>query len=402
MEKKYLYLFILFLLFSEHVICQPDWYTFGGSIYRNSFYVEDIYPPLILFKNISIQGVISAIPVIFSDRIVLSYGNILNCLNKDGVSLWIYKTYSPIQDSPTIVNGTVFFTSSDGYVRALNFSNGKFLWQFYTHERLKCSPAFYKSLVIVNSPRHIFILNSCDGCLINIVSSPTAISTHLAIYRDIVVYGCWNGYIYAVNISKPKLVWKLGTGNLVKDVSIFDGKVFASSYDNNAYCIDISSGKVLWKSYLNSSLINTPVVGGGRAIFITESGKMYCLDVNSGKILWSKENIYVDCKPIICGNLLYYYTFDKLYVCDINNGEEKWNTDLENIYSICVYGDKIYIISGKNLLIYSSSKPGIINLILENIKVYGILIGILVVAIILLIIIVSRRRRYIPPPPPPP
>ncbi len=46
--------------------------------------------------------------------------------------LWSYQTAGQIESSPVIANGTVYFSSEDGYFYALNGSTGSLLWRAKT------------------------------------------------------------------------------------------------------------------------------------------------------------------------------------------------------------------------------------------------------------------------------
>ncbi len=100
--------------------------------------------------------------------------------------LWSFKTGGVIAASPTIVSGTVYVGSWDGYEYALNAATGAQKWRTY-----------------------LGITNANPVC-----SPPTAgISSAAAVQNGVVYVGGGDSYWYALDAATGTILWKVFTGD---------------------------------------------------------------------------------------------------------------------------------------------------------------------------------------------
>lgn len=70
-------------------------------------------------------------------------------------------------------------------------------------------------------------------------------------------------------------------------VAIAGGRAyFGSSVDHQLRCVDLKSGKVIWKFFTGGPIRLAPTLSQSQVFFGSDDGFVYCLDVNSGKELW--------------------------------------------------------------------------------------------------------------------
>jgi outer membrane protein assembly factor BamB/predicted phosphodiesterase len=228
-------------------------------------------------------------------------GNIY-CLNKAGKLNWKLTTKASVLGSPLIENGIVYIGGSDYCYRAIDIKNGKLLFQY----------------------------DSLQG---PVMSKPV-------IYNNILLFGAWDNYLYAYDLSKRQLKWKWSNGSPVINYSpaacipvVKDDVVYVVAPDRYLSAIDISSGKTLWRTneatvresigistdgklVYGKTMQDTVVafftnkekprlawkmnVGygyehspsmliekNGRVYFGTRNGVVYCIDPSSQKIIWA-------------------------------------------------------------------------------------------------------------------
>ena len=60
------------------------------------------------------------------------------------------------------------------------------------------------------------------------------------------------------------------------------------------YCLEISTGRVLWKFYSGSENLGSPFISEGIVYFMTSQEKLYALNARTGKTLW----VYVQAKTV--------------------------------------------------------------------------------------------------------
>ena len=86
-------------------------------------------------------------------------------------------------------------------------------------------------------------------------------------------------------------------GKLSFDISyepvMGEGKLFVPSMVSDrltAYSAD--NGKELWRYYVNGPVRFAPVYDSGRVYFVSDDGYLYCLDASTGELLWNYKGSY--------------------------------------------------------------------------------------------------------------
>lgn len=189
----------------------------------------------------------------------------------DGVS-WTFHAKGGIVSSPTVVGGTVFAGSTDGFVYAVNRSTGTLKWKFETKGR--------------------------------VVSSP-------AVANGIVYFGSYDSQFYAVDAATGALKWKFVTGG--------ERRFAAKHLHGSEPAADVMPDP--WDCYLSS-----PVVSGGKVIFGSGDGNVYALDAATGAKVWAfKTGNVVHASPAVANGIVYIGSWDTfLYALDEATGTEKW------------------------------------------------------------------------------
>lgn len=71
-------------------------------------------------------------------------------------------------------------------------------------------------------------------------------------------------------------------------VAVSGGRAyFGSSSDDQLYCLDVASGKILWIFFTEGPVRLAPTIAQGRVYFGSDDGVLYCLDAASGEPVWS-------------------------------------------------------------------------------------------------------------------
>ena len=74
------------------------------------------------------------------------------------------------------------------------------------------------------------------------------------------------------------------------DVTVADGRVFfGSSADDAAHCLDASTGKSVWTSYVDGPVRLPPTIAGDKAYFGSDDGLAYCVKVADGSVVWKRR-----------------------------------------------------------------------------------------------------------------
>ena len=71
--------------------------------------------------------------------------------------------------------------------------------------------------------------------------------------------------------------------------AVADSVYFGSSVDNSAHCLDATNGESRWQHYTNSAVRLPPTIGGDKAWFGSDDGHVYCVQTSSGELVWKSK-----------------------------------------------------------------------------------------------------------------
>lgn len=228
---------------------------------------------------------------------------------------WKFKAGGPVNSSPALSGGKVFFGSSDKNLYALDSSTGKLLWSFKTGGE--------------------------------IVSSP-------AVSGNKVFFGSADGKVYALDASSGKLLWSHETqGPVFSSPLVADGAVYIGSNDIFFYALNASDGTKLWRFKLidydkYSGIYSSPAYWNGAVFIAGKNGLMYSFDAKGGGKNWSRKlfsSVYST--PSVKDGIIYIASYErKLYALNTKNGKILWTRDLagETPYASPSLGkDRVYV-----------------------------------------------------------
>jgi outer membrane protein assembly factor BamB len=274
------------ILFSEvdPVTAEMKFWT-GVKIEPHHYNAEKKYPRPDYAVNQSYQNVkakwiyaseanVISTPAVSNGMIVFGnqQGKIVALSLTNGKTKWSYQTAAAIYSSPAISNNKIVFGSADGYVYCLSIA-GKLLWKYKAGAAVLGSPVIENNIVYIGASDHrfraidlitgkeIWGFSGLDG---PVVSTPV-------LYKDIVIFGAWDTYLYSLNKNTGVLNWKWNNGSTVRNYSpascipvIHDDVVYIVAPDRYISAIDINSGNTLWRN--NASTVR-------ESIGIAEDGK---------------------------------------------------------------------------------------------------------------------------------
>jgi outer membrane protein assembly factor BamB len=147
----------------------------------------------------------------------------------------------------------------------------------------------------------------------------------------------------------PKRLWKISVGTGFSSITTSQGHVFTAGNQDDTdtiYCLDATTGAVVWKhSYpcvLDPHMYEggpnaTPTVDGDRVYVLSRKGDLLCLESATGKVVWSK-NIHTgepeaeiptwgfSSSPLVEGDLLILNVGDAGTAFDKKTGKLAWNS----------------------------------------------------------------------------
>lgn len=163
-----------------------------------------------------------------------------------------------------VVNGKpqVFFPGGDGWVYALNPDNGEIIWKF------DCNP-----------PGSVYILGG-KGTKNEIIATPVFVDNK--VFIDVgqdPEHGIGPGHYYCIDATKtgdvttPGKLWQFDEITRSLSSSAVSGDhVYVSDLNGFLYCMDVKTGKLLWKHDTLAAVWGSPTVIDGKVYLGDEDG----------------------------------------------------------------------------------------------------------------------------------
>jgi eukaryotic-like serine/threonine-protein kinase len=237
---------------------------------------------------------------------------------------WSYTANGPLESSPTIYNGSIYFASTLGTVYrmekttgnitpgdppvptwSLNISGAKFVsspaigdpflfigsvndsnmycllldvpggggtgveyWRYKTKGGIRSSPNAYKGTCIFGCDD--FTVYCLDTGLAPFTTVPdlrwkTTVASEVTSspvgYNQTVYVGCKDYKLYALKIADGKVKWSFSSGGIITSSPLpYNNMVYVGSYDKYLYALDSARGTVKWKSNINGQIDCSPVL----------------------------------------------------------------------------------------------------------------------------------------------
>ncbi|GAA0315557.1 PQQ-binding-like beta-propeller repeat protein [Bacillus carboniphilus] len=226
-----------------------------------------------------------------------------------GDILWDFQTKGEVMPTPAYDNGTVYITTGDRHLYAIDPKSGKEKWSLNLDSRVSMSSPNIKDGVLYVGgadpyafyavdleEREIKWQQVFDQVTSGLDDVPAVIfNDQLVITTGVESDEKHNHKIYAMDITTGDIVWEdsLGMGAMVDNNKsgapiIYEDKVFVGSpITQKFYSYNAESGEKEWeyKSHVNKA---PPVAENGVVYFTDTKGIVYGFDTESGELLGQK------------------------------------------------------------------------------------------------------------------
>jgi outer membrane protein assembly factor BamB/predicted Ser/Thr protein kinase len=162
-------------------------------------------------------------PVVAADQVY--FGNEMGdffCLAMTGQVKWRTKAKRAIMSMPLIHRGTIFFTSLDAMLYALDGKSGWAVWRFRMGK--------------------------------GSVSSPCAMENY-------VMVGSADGFLYCLDAGSSREIWRFRTDHQVSGTPLaYKDSVYCGAADGSLYCLEFRTGRLRWKFNTGGPITGSPIV----------------------------------------------------------------------------------------------------------------------------------------------
>jgi outer membrane protein assembly factor BamB len=306
-----------------------NWEMYGGNAARTNYYSGDISLPLKLKWRYDATSAIG--------KTLLAVDGVLYFSSLDGRLYALdIETGKKIGHKKIIVDATQAYQDSnlilalrygDETLFKYNLKTAKYEWKIDAGD-IASEPLVLDGNIIVTALyNHIDLYDLKNGVKIWQTKTPDQIRSSPSLKNDKIVFGCDDGFVYAVEKLTGAIAWKFKTGAGVQATPVIgDTIVYIGSLDKIFYAISLNSGKLLWSFPTEGQLFEAAALDDEFIIFGSTDSKLYCLDRLTGKEIWMYEaKSVISTSPLICQDKIFFGSLDNFYYAlDLKSGKELW------------------------------------------------------------------------------
>ena len=253
-------------------------------------------------------------PLLHGDKLFVadSKGQVL-CLNaRNGRIIWKADTHARIASGPSLnaemSGGLLLFGTYDAEVLALRMSDGGLAWRSMVSSEVVAPPrATEYGIAVRTIDDKIFMLNAETGTRLWVHAKNVPVLTLRGtsaplLAGDKIVVGFADGMLAAYNVHDGVLMWEARVGapqgrseleqmiDVDADPVLFDGVIYAASFQGRMVAVDQTSGSVLWSREMSAY---ADFAVDQDKIYITDhESHVWALERKTGVALWKQDKLH--------------------------------------------------------------------------------------------------------------
>jgi outer membrane protein assembly factor BamB len=249
---------------------------------------------------------------------------------------------------PIIAEDKIFVLDNKAFVSAYDSSSLKKLWSvnispFGNKKEFPGGGLVYNNgkIAVTGGSRDVVVLNAQDGTELFRKTLGDIIKTQPILEGDNLIVLTVSNILYAINIKSGSTLWQhealpevLASGKYVSPI-LYKDKVIVTYSSGSVFLINARSGEQEWglnlaaesNEILGFAPLNVevqPIIEGNNLYVASNSGYLFKIVISTGEILWKKS--IQDIKSVtLCGNMLYLVTNAKQFAAvNKDSGIIKW------------------------------------------------------------------------------
>ena len=200
-----------------------------------------------------------------------------------------------LKSSPVVSGGIVYVGSLDGYLYALDANTGTVVWKFQTQGPIESSPAVADGAVYFTSQEPtsgaLYALNANTGAVIwkkelpyrNIYIGGTEMLGSPSVADGIVFASSDVGAYYAYNENSGQLLWNFtdpaASEFIVSSPIYVNGQLYIiDKFDMTS--LNATTGQKIWSFYVGDEFYVSPSYADGKIYIVTSERHIYILNAN--------------------------------------------------------------------------------------------------------------------------
>lgn len=297
-------------------------------------------------------GAVYGPPAIGNDTVyITTYNGKVYAIDAEyGDEVWEepFDTDGAIVGGVAVADDTLFVGSSNGKLYAVDVSTGKAKRGFEpypTGDKIVSTPVVQDGVVYFGSLDHkLYAIDADTGELKweKPFKTGGGIASPPLIVEDVLYFGSFDSKFYAVNAGTGAEEWVFDEArNWFWSEALYnDGIIYAASLDHNVYALDAESGELTSQWSPNpfptgGKIRSSPVIVGDVLVVASEDGKVYGIDLETGEEEWQRDLKSSILAPLAAAGAGLVYINGRhdntLYAFDGETGQMKWSVSLSDV-----------------------------------------------------------------------
>jgi outer membrane protein assembly factor BamB len=353
---------------------------FGGGPQRLHVGVGRLRPPFRLDWQVGGTSLIEFPPSIGFHRLFYANanGDLIAISANTGSRAWVHHFAHCVAASPalnTSRRGSVYETflnrkpcshsASRGEGEVVSVAGGinRIHWQKQT-PATETSPLIVgNGLYVGDAQGDVFRLRPYDGKTVWTFHAGGAVKGGIAYDRGTLLFGAYDGCLYAVSASTGKLVWRSASdrsiigrhGTFYSTPAVAYSRVYIGSTDHNVYSYGEQTGKLRWVFATGGYVYGSPTVWDGRVLIGSYDGSFYALDAATGAKLWSfRANGPISGSATVVDGIVYFATLKgSTYGIDARTGKLVWHFHDGRFTPVVTDGHRLFVVGWAKIYAFS-------------------------------------------------
>jgi eukaryotic-like serine/threonine-protein kinase len=248
-------------------------------------------------------------------------------------------SFSDAQDhwvaSPLVVGQIVYAPNADGNLYIFDLSipgTEKLIGTVQLEGRLWAQPTTDGQLIFVTSLNHkVFAVDPQKKSVVWSLPLDGAIAGSALAADGKLYVGSFGTTLEAIDIASHKIIWTAPTEGWVWGGPVMDGgTLYFGDLEGNFHSINAADGKpMVDPAKPDGAILASPIVVGGKLIFVTESGAVYSIEPGGNNPLsLEKLDAKLYTAPVAAGDLILVAPFQSktsLLVALDKDGKQVWS-----------------------------------------------------------------------------
>ncbi len=248
-------------------------------------------------------------------------------LGQDRVD-WVVRTGDEVRSSPSLAGGAVYVGSYDGYLYAIDETDGTVRWRFRTRRGIVSRPAPKAEVVIFGSEdRNVYAVSRQSGREVWAFRTNMPVRSSAATDDRACFIGSDDGFVYCLDRSRGASKWRYRTWGPVRSTPALSGDlVVVGSDDGYLYAMHRETGSLCWRLSLDAPILSSPAIAAGVIVVGASDGAIRGISEAEGRVLWTHQTgKAVIASPVIVDTTAYIGSADgSVYALDVPTGALNW------------------------------------------------------------------------------